>query len=1249
MYCSRCGKEIKPEWKHCRYCGAENNITKVGSKRKKKILAIVLVAALIIMCGTMAGLFLLSRRTHPRNIPETDTSGFTYYASPVENIVTDSETGMMFVNNELLITLTSNEEKPQLEQYLETVGGEIVGEIPLLADYQVLLKSECSYEQLTAMSDDLNSRGWVKHASINLALEIAASSYYPNDAKWKNEWSTTPDGINWGVEAIDAPGAWDYKDRMQTVKIGVFDNMFALEHPDLVFAEMPLGMAHQAMIVQKNGSSNWSDHGTHVAGTIAATFDNNAGIAGISPNNQLYGVSNVGIYNSGRKIYDNTAITIEGYKIALSYLILQKHCNVINMSIGTYDRVAVDASLGGKTSQQNIKRLAEEIGTVIDAIIETGNNSFVICVSAGNANDDKYFIKDPDDASPYACYLYDDYNKYISGDTIESDLSDIFSKYRNGEFTFDEEKLLQGNIDAQYESILGSVKSESARSHIIVVGAVARKKETTGKVLYELADFSCCGEQVDVVAPGVDIFSTTSKGYNNIINIYGKTSRADGTSMAAPHVSGVAALVFGIDPTMDGAEVKSIICETATGSYGDEGYKLVNARAAVEYALGILGSGYCGGEADGKNCSWVLDKNGVLTIRGTGRMADWSFTGENIAPWFPWVSDIKSIIVEDGVTYIGESAFAACSPSSVKLAGSVIEIGDNAFYACFGFEELVLPSALTSIGESAFSNSGIKRITIPDRVTYIDNSAFTGCFSLEKADILGAVTEMNKSFFACSGLKELSLPESLLTIGELTLSGCDSLTDIYYAGSEEQWKRITIHADNDETLRHVNIHYGIKNETQAEYGATTNTTTDSAQQNYLLLYKPVIEGILSELDAHESENTYGMLVDLNDDSLSELIILRQHYNYPYYRYSVYSAANGVLKVLATEESAAYDNIVIRVVQYGGQKALAVFSYGAGSAVMNEQYDVFSGESMTKNISLRADRGYRDGIGSSFYINNEPISEEQYKGETEPLKQSDYSLRSYNGDGGQQKLIDLYYMLYGENTLVFDFAGDNGPGDAGSSENTKTVDYSSSADSEELVYDGKYSRREKADRGLIEYHIPRIRMSSTEIKVINNELEAQLSPVIERSEASYESGGNVECSKINYEFAVNGDILSLVISLQRSPDYGGNKYIVYNISTSGEKVLTSQQLYSSFGLSSDSAQELIRQAAELCWQNTWGNKGNLNKWDEEALRNTLDDKNLSQVQPYLAADGSLNAIVMLYLPVAGGKFYYPVELIGSPNK
>ena len=58
-------------------------------------------------------------------------------------------------------------------------------------------------------------------------------------------------------------------------------------------------------------------------------------------------------------------------------------------------------------------------------------------------------------------------------------------------------------------------------------------------------------------------------------------------SMAAPHVAGVAAMIFGIDPSFTAKEVKDIIVSTATGSYGSvkEQYPLLNARMAVEKAI----------------------------------------------------------------------------------------------------------------------------------------------------------------------------------------------------------------------------------------------------------------------------------------------------------------------------------------------------------------------------------------------------------------------------------------------------------------------------------------------------------------------------------------------------------------------------------------------------------------------------------------------------------------------------------------
>jgi len=595
MYCSRCGKEIKPEWKHCRYCGAENNITKVGSKRKKKILAIVLVAALIIMCGTMAGLFLLSRRTHPRNIPETDTSGFTYYASPVENIVTDSETGMMFVNNELLITLTSNEEKPQLEQYLETVGGEIVGEIPLLADYQILLANRYTFETLKALVDELNGFCWVKHASENLVMEISPSSYTPNDAKWRNEWGNIPNGINWGMEAINAPSAWEYNNRLQPVNIGVIDCMFALNHSDLFFTEIPLGMAHEAQKIKEKPDA-WNNHGTHVAGTIAASFNNENGIAGISPKNRLYGVSTNGVTLAGR-YWD-----IQGWNTALFYLIVEKQCQIINISMG-FDEMSFNAAHGDETANNYIKYLAKGICEILRDLILSDYKSFVICKSAGNQNDAytdnvkyAYFQRANDDDSdyPYLFYSYVDLLACQNGESDSVTYKDSYTQYLN---KIKKQDLVRGNVEAKYDFI-SAIDDPEVIKHIIVVGSVGNKGSHTentflgfigGKPVWDgcyLSSFSNDGSRVDVVAPGEDIYSTTVTGeiwkVIPVISTYGNDS---GTSMATPHVSGVAALVFGIDPTMDGAEVKKIICETATGSYGEEGYKLVNARAAVEKAI----------------------------------------------------------------------------------------------------------------------------------------------------------------------------------------------------------------------------------------------------------------------------------------------------------------------------------------------------------------------------------------------------------------------------------------------------------------------------------------------------------------------------------------------------------------------------------------------------------------------------------------------------------------------------------------
>ena len=110
-------------------------------------------------------------------------------------------------------------------------------------------------------------------------------------------------------------------------------------------------------------------------------------------------------------------------------------------------------------------------------------------------------------------------------------------------------------------------------------------------------------------------------------------------------------------------------------------------------------SGTCG-----ENLTWTLDNDGTLTISGTGRMTEYSYSVN--PPWVDYTEDIIKVVIEDGVTYIGKYAF-------------------NDFVA---MTDIVIPDSVTSIGFSAFSNcAALTDISIPKNVTEIDDFVFEEC------------------------------------------------------------------------------------------------------------------------------------------------------------------------------------------------------------------------------------------------------------------------------------------------------------------------------------------------------------------------------------------------------------------------------------------------------------------------------------------------------------------------------------------
>ena len=148
---------------------------------------------------------------------------------------------------------------------------------------------------------------------------------------------------------------------------------------------------------------------------------------------------------------------------------------------------------------------------------------------------------------------------------------------------------------------------------------------------------------------------------------------------------------------------------------------------------------------------------------------------------FYFCSSLKEITIPENVTSIGEGAFYGCSSlNSITIPKNITSIGDRAFYCCSSLKEITIPENVTSIGEGAFySCFTLKKITIPENVTSIGETAFCDCFSLKEITIPRSVTSVGvKAFRGCSSLKEITIPEGVTSIGVEAFRGCSSLKEI---------------------------------------------------------------------------------------------------------------------------------------------------------------------------------------------------------------------------------------------------------------------------------------------------------------------------------------------------------------------------------------------------------------------------------------------------------------------------------------
>ena len=179
------------------------------------------------------------------------------------------------------------------------------------------------------------------------------------------------------------------------------------------------------------------------------------------------------------------------------------------------------------------------------------------------------------------------------------------------------------------------------------------------------------------------------------------------------------------------------------------------------------------------NLTWKLYEDGTLNISGTGAMKDYNIDG-NQSPVINH-QNIKKVVIEDGVTSIGDWAFYHCSSlTSIVIPNSVTSIGDSVFYGCNGLTSIIIPDDVTSIGKEAFRFcSSLTSITIPNSVTSIGNVAFSECSSLTSITLPDSVTSIGDyAFYGCNRLTSITIPDGVTSIGESAFCYCRSLTSI---------------------------------------------------------------------------------------------------------------------------------------------------------------------------------------------------------------------------------------------------------------------------------------------------------------------------------------------------------------------------------------------------------------------------------------------------------------------------------------
>jgi hypothetical protein len=195
----------------------------------------------------------------------------------------------------------------------------------------------------------------------------------------------------------------------------------------------------------------------------------------------------------------------------------------------------------------------------------------------------------------------------------------------------------------------------------------------------------------------------------------------------------------------------------------------------------------------GDTLSFIMSGD-TFTISGTGKMDDYSVERNTAyhSPSFYNRDTIRTVVIQQGVTYIGVYAFTYCSRlASITIPNSVTHIGSLAFAECGSLASVTIPISVTRIEPCAFRHCGLTSITLPDSITRIERRTFEYCENLTSVTIPGSVKAIEKGAFShCSRLESITIPDNVVRIGAYVFDNCSSLTDINVDTTHSQYSSV---------------------------------------------------------------------------------------------------------------------------------------------------------------------------------------------------------------------------------------------------------------------------------------------------------------------------------------------------------------------------------------------------------------------------------------------------------------------------